>query len=695
MSGISWHFAHPFWLFWVFWLPATVLIWYTYATTRPAPSPPVRWFLFLLRTTALTLMLLLLWNPVLKFRREKVVPPRLAVLVDASQSMTFPPAKEDSLQQALERLKAALPVDVHWFYWGDSLLGPPAETLPNKPSRYAPWTDLATALRGIEELRIKENYQGIVLLSDGVVTRGDSPVETARNLRIPIFPYVIGDTLAPRDARLVDLSLPREVAVGETTAVQVTIGADAMAGERARLILTLDGRPVAESRLLLPEERFLLHRELTFAAPDTGIFKLTASLLTDGGEEITTNNNRLARYLRVIREHQTVRIVAGAPSFDLEMLEFLLGSDPHLTLETWLLTPGFRLPPAPSPADLLVLLDFPLRRTPPQILEVVKTDLEKSAVLWIPGPDIQWNYLEQQSELSGKPVLNRKVQALPARLHPAFGGESDLQYLRSRWRDLPPVFGMLRKIAAPASARSLLTDPEGDTLLLVREDPGRRRTGWLLVRDFWRWHFLFQGVEPGNTLCEDFLKNLTHWLGRSTGGERFTVSPAERIFPQQQPVQFTARLQDDGGTPITGARILVKIKGDSLETEFQLREQSHGLYSGNFGLLPPGNYHYSAEAQKGDLVFRQGGGRFSVETFNAEFLTPTADRDRLQRLAAVAGGRILNSCPDSSWFGDLEFFNTLRTTERETELRNKWYLFLVIVVLLGGEWFLRKYFHLL
>jgi hypothetical protein len=82
--------------------------------------------------------------------------------------------------------------------------------------------------------------------------------------------------------------------------------------------------------------------------------------------------------------------------------------------------------------------------------------------------------------------------------------------------------------------------------------------------------------------------------------------------------------------------------------------------------------------------------KFSITSFNPEFLNTNANPELLQGLADVTGGK---SGPPDSLFNIVQAMNfpgRESISTREIELYNLPLLLVVIIVLLSLEWFIRK-----
>ncbi len=180
-------------------LAAAGLTWWTYGRSVPRVPTARRLLLSALRGAALFIVLILLFEPVLRRIEATEEPPVLAVLVDGSQSL----GREDgeggaaAARDALRRLPDLDGAEAR-LYTFDAEAAPldgPADSLRFEGVR----TDIAGALQRIERDLDAQNLGGVLLISDGRYNTGRNPIYLAERYDVPIYTTVVGDTARQRD----------------------------------------------------------------------------------------------------------------------------------------------------------------------------------------------------------------------------------------------------------------------------------------------------------------------------------------------------------------------------------------------------------------------------------------------------------------------------------------------------------------
>ena len=156
----------------------------------------------MLRGTALALVLLLLLEPVLRTSFVLRHPPVVAVLADRSASMTIVDRTGDRAELIRNLFTTVVPgaipagVKSESYSFGASLRGPLHQAPDSLTDEV---TDIAGAFTALAHERQRLNIGAVILLSDGMYTRGENPVYSAGVLGVPVFTVGIGDTAEQKD----------------------------------------------------------------------------------------------------------------------------------------------------------------------------------------------------------------------------------------------------------------------------------------------------------------------------------------------------------------------------------------------------------------------------------------------------------------------------------------------------------------
>ncbi|HET9883491.1 MAG TPA: hypothetical protein VFS81_17190, partial [Candidatus Binatia bacterium] len=205
-------------------------------------------FLVSLRACVYGLLIFFLLSPALVEKQVRQLRRPLTLLIDDSQSMTFPanprgapekaPTRLDLVKQKLtdgeEPLiqKLSRQYDLKIFRFGTSLEPIAPESVPQLKAQ-----DQGTQLLELLQTAAKETgpQSGIVIFSDGIANGDRQSLEGSSALPVPVFTVGAGDTEGFTDVRVTDLRTPEFAFRGREFKFDLTVRASGMKGKTVPL----------------------------------------------------------------------------------------------------------------------------------------------------------------------------------------------------------------------------------------------------------------------------------------------------------------------------------------------------------------------------------------------------------------------------------------------------------------------------
>lgn len=706
-------------------------------------------FLRAVRIAALILLLAALLEPVLTIERSSAGSPRLAILVDHSSSMRLPGSRDSTREaeaaRALEELRATLgdryDLDVSGFT--DHIAPSAASDANADPGGPTALGDV------LEEALVRQSQSpagAIILLSDGINTAGKDPGAIARNLPLPVFSVVLGDTQPPPDILVREVKANPVAYAGEPVAIRVVLSANGIASAGAALTVremrmkdgaATPGAVVARRELENAgkggEEEAVL--EFTPATAGLALYEVeisTAPISTAPDEAVTINNRRLVA-LDVRAKKTRVLCFEGEPDWDFTFLKRIFDADTTLAYDYLVrqkdgsFAPYGRGAPGSVPlhpsdlaayAGIIVSRISPSELPPATVAALRQFVASGGGVLFLDGPlsgaGLEAWHAAGWSELLPVSItpdprrgfsqsISRTTYAGQAHEITALGespGETD-----KFWESLPPVWIREgRYMSAPGAAVLLTgetTQPRAEMPILALSPTGGGRVGVLLARGFWRWDFVPASQSGGDHVAREFWMRLARWLAEPVERERFHLGPMRNVFQDSEPVAWSGRLFDESFQPISGARMNVKVhkinavdSRDERSFEATLYPDGPaGHYSGTLAALEPGMYHYEGEAIAGQGQTRRSwrtDGDFWVETMGPEYFQLASSHRLLALLGRASGGSAFTPRDIALLAASIpKGFHRARLVSH-VEMWNHWLLFASLASLLSVEWFIRR-----
>ncbi len=711
---------------WLFLLCVTVaggLTYWSYRSTVPPLSADWRGLLGGLRFLSLALICFLLFEPVLQQIQSSERPPVLAVLVDESESMRVVTAGDqassaagarDAVRPVLKTLQdEAVPGAVRFFGIGQSLRvlpGPVADSIQFDGAR----TDLASALQAVPKELQEVNLKGIVLVSDGQYNTGRNPLRVADRSPIPIQTVTVGDTTQRRDLRIRSIATNERAYLDSKVPVRVALTATDGRGEPATVTLEQDGRTLDRSEVRLPAGTGEVPADLTFEPKTAGLQRLTVRV-TELSDEVTTRNNVQTVSLRVLESKRQVLLLGAAPSPNVTAIRrvYERNADTEVTARIPQQDGSFiggALTEDLSSFDVVVCAGFPSAPVPEDTVERISTLIEDGTPALF--------FLDRQTDLSAwaehfAPVLPATPEATNTeftevsfslvgseRQHPVFRMENADVALFDR---LPPLEGSAVEWTPTPDARVLAraTQPSASAsapLLVVRSRAGLR-TAAFLGTGVWRWALLPSELEPADPLWPALASNLLRWVSTESDNSPVQVRPVASTFDGGEPVSFTGQVYNESMQPVSDATVEVTVTDSSgTDYPYTMEPVGQGRYTLDMGTLPEGSYRYEARARLEGSEVGTDQGEFSVAPLRLEYQSPRADPVLMRQLAARSGGTAYTPETVQDLPGDIatqaSFSSEVVRQTDEAELWRRSLFLIVILVLLAGEWTLRKYLGL-
>jgi hypothetical protein len=221
------------------------------------------------------------------------------------------------------------------------------------------------------------------------------------------------------------------------------------------------------------------------------------------------------------------------------------------------------------------------------------------------------------------------------------------------------------------------------------------------VDEIWRWRF-----RDTELRYNQFWLQLIRYLARSRVGRTELRLDRQAPYRRGEPIKITVRFPDEAPLPeadlevrVTAERRPLPAGGVTGEMETQTLtlariQGSRGSYEGLLTRTPAGTYRFwlSAPAVTGSKPHAE-----------CRVLPPPGEMDRLQmnradmeRAAEMTQGRFYTIADADNFLADLPGGRrvTLNSPLPPRLIWNHWVIFLVLLGLLGSEWFLRKRRHL-
>jgi hypothetical protein len=604
-------------------------------------------------------------------------------------------AVTDSLAGLGARLGPAIPLVL--FGAGESAdrLVPPDTALVANGNR----TNLASGLRSALASLGGAPVRAVVLLSDGRQVDADPPSSSVAG-GVPVFTVAVAARRL-RDVTVSEFSVPSSAFVGQTVNIHAVVRGLGVGGQAT--IVHFDDGGTSQSRTI----KFIDERPMSVDfnwTPHVGGAHRLMLRADDLPGELSLENNRAERWVKVFDRKYRIGIAAGADGPDLRIARAAISQLPWAELSSVSIGSTGAVPWTTEQigqCDILLLSGLQ-----PNALDKVQWDsvaasvrVHGSSVVLV--PDENGALAESTSAFVGLlpfaragptrwrvfPGVRGGFSLAPARgVHVLdFGDPTD-----AFWQGLPPVSRYLPIAPVKPGVRPLLIETESGTPALTEARLGRGRVFCVGTTETWRWR-------ASNAEYPDrFWTQLLRYAAGDSfeardGGVCLDADPIASV--PGKPVKFRVRITAGGADP-TSVKLRFHPVGSAGDARLPLvmRPIGSGSYEATVSDLPEDDFDVLADAGPAP-----GHPRVQLHihpSSEAEMADLTGDEAWLRRLAESSDGQFFRLDQLAQLPEKLRDLPVDLSHPVELPLWDGPYLFGLVLGCLAVEWGLRKRFGL-
>lgn len=716
-----------------------------------------RGLLVALRFFGVATVFLIVLQPELRLLKTAQARTHIAILVDASRSMTVEDAPAGGTRWAqgsgfANQLAAALEQKIplaatHVLTFDDTVTTAPE---PGASPQFGSRTDVGGSLRQLGERFRGERMGAVIVVSDGadhgglrreLLSQAEPP--TLESLGdVPVYTALAGDPKRFKDVGIADLAVENFGFVHNPVTVEAEIEVIGYPGKTVTVTLASEQGVVSTQNVVVTGTSFRKKVSFSFTPRRTGTFVYSVKIPKYSGEAVKDNNQRDFA-IKIIRDKIRVLHICGMPSWDERYLRGLLKNDPNVDLVSFFIlrTPydlqpysndAYSLIPFPTRElflealptfDLVIFQDFAYRNyfgfEQHLYLSALRnfvvdrgggfvmvggeqsfgpgmyrnTPIEEILPVYVGGPQGTTDLAPFRARLTGDGAR-----------HPITTLDFDPKTNAEVWQQLPQLVGT-NLVTAKSDSIVLATHPtrkapDGSPRPVVAISRiGKGRSMAVTADTTWRW--ALGSVAEGGTAApyQKFWQNSIRWLIKDPDLKQVRVTVGRDNVFAGESVQAQVSVVEGDWRPLKGAQVEVQAigpggqripvpkgtTGEAGEYRFEIKPTARGIW------------RVRATAYRGGQLLDRDQTVFAFDVADPELERAATDVAFLQDLAERGDGQLLPT-------DVAEAVRKIRVPpeapvriigERRETLWNRWEPFLVALVLLGLEWFLRRRWGLL
>jgi hypothetical protein len=660
-----------------------------YRNSRDGFSRTMSWVAAVFRFLSVSLLAFLLLGPLVERVTRQVEDPLLIFAQDNSGSVVLHAEAMDvaAYLEGVDRFLDAMEgrYQVRSYTFGEAFRASDSIGFEEKV------TDISEVFSGIDQHYSNRNIGAVVVASDGLYNRGINPLYVAAGKPYPVYAIALGDTTPRRDLLIGRVNHNRLTYLGNDFPVEVVVEARQGDGRSSRLTISRAGEILFSRVLDFTGDHDIqtIAAELTADAPGMQRYRAAIAPVED---EVSLANNTMDFYIDVIDGRQQVLILSHAPHPDVGALKMALEENENYEVTVSLFD---SFDGNLEAYNMLVLhqLPGPGRDLRGFVEQVAAAEL---SCLFIIGQQTDLAAFSQlRNGLAISPRSDAFTETLPA-LEENFSLFSVPETTKSLLPSLPPLFSPFARYTMAAGTQAMLNQRIGqvvsDQPLLSFSRAGGWKTGVISGEGIWRWRLSSYARTGSHAAFDELINRVVQYLSVREDRSLFRVH-AQAFLYENEEVRLEAELYNRSYELVNEPGVSVEIIGEdgqSFSYEMSRTSNAYQLVAGSF---PPGEYSYEASTNFGGERFAAGG-RFTVSPLNLEELRTIADHNVLFQLAEQSGGTLFHP---GQWeeladhlMGREDVNPVMYARKTFDELINIKALFFVILLLLAGEWFMRK-----
>lgn len=653
-------------------------------------SKRVKSIMFIARFLSVSIIAFLLLSPLLKTSVRTVEKPIIIIAQDDSQSIIFgkDSVLNSSFTSKLDDIASALgnDYDVKKYSFGENVKEGFDPLYPSKE------TDMSVMFDEFRTLYANRNVGAMIIASDGIYNKGINPLYASDKIKFPLYTIAMGDTNLAKDLILYKVNYNRIAYLGNEFPVEVILHANQLAGKNTVLTITGKDGVLKRKSIEINNDSYTETVLFTIEAKHTGIQRFSVSL-SPVEDEVSTHNNYHNVFVDVLDARQKVLLLAEAPHPDLAAIKLAIESNYNYEVEDYLVSDFNK---SFGEYNLVIMHQIPsVKYNSSRFYNQLKE--KNTPVLYILGSGTNMN---DYNNLNTGLIIEAQKQSFNESI-PMFNKDFTLFTISDNTieavKDFPPLLCPHGNYKTNNALNILFWQSIGNVdsgfPLFAFLQTLDTKQGVVAGTGLWRWRVTDFSKNNNHDAFNEIITKTVQYLSVKVDKSFFRIKGESNFFENEN-VEFDAEVYNDSYELINEPEVSFDIINSEEKTfpfSFSKTSTSYHLDAGSF---PVGNYNYRAKVKVGSKIYQQDGS-FTVSPVNVESINTVADHNLLYRMASKHDGKMFYPNQTEEIVNEIKSREDIKSVSyhkmRYNDLVNLYWLLVLIIVLIGGEWFLRKY----
>lgn len=637
---------------------------FLYRNNSTIISSKLSFTLFFIRASYVSIISLLILNPIIKSYKNYVEDPIIIIANDNSTSI-----KEDISQDLLLLEGKLKDFKLSYFSFSDKV----EDGLKKNTGLKTNFSNLFSELNNKFENR---NVCGVILASDGCYNSGLNPEFLSYDS--PVYCISLGDTSKFKDVRIDNVQINDINFLGNSFPLEVSISSNLNENENS-MITVWDGENMLyEKKIFLNSNENYNSYNLKLEAKKVGLQSLLVKIEPVSGEK-NISNNSFVTYIDVIDYKSEILILKESISPDLAAFKNSISGDINYNIEIKNYDDDFLI----EKYQLVVL--FRINKVPEKLLD------SKVPLMIFNSVGSYFKNFEKNKKIK----KSENYAPISTFINKKFSRFSFSSQLSKLINESPPLFSANSYHNIKGETDYVLSQINGQfksaNPIIMIKSINDRKIVFITAKGWWRWKLFDFYKNNNNNAFNELFSKLTKYLIVKNDKSLFRIKHANEYYENKE-ISIAAELYNDSYELVNNRQINLSISDDfSNEYNYVFSLEKKELIA-RLGILKPGIYNYIAKVDSSTF---QRKGSFNVKKIQLENVTDIANHQLLNKVSKISGGAVF----------PLSSLDDLVTTINKSDKKQKLIhvkenliglismpvILFLLFFLISLEWFLRKY----
>jgi len=632
-----------------------------------------------LRFLSVFIILLLLVNPKITITNGVEEKPELTILVDQSQSITHLNQTEQ-VKEILAKLKEnnalSNKFDVSIYGFGKQLTDSITNTFSERQ------TKIQQTLVDIQKVHRKP-HSPVVLISDGNQTYGQDYSYYKSKFQQPIFSFPLGDTTAVADLHIKAVNANKYVYLNNEFPIEILSNYSGNGTQESTLSVYRGKQKIYSKKLLFSKNKKSYFVTPKLKANKAGLHNYSVSLSPLEGEKNTINNKRQV-LIETIDQKTSVLLVSNTTHPDIGVLKRSIEGNKRRRLKIVKSTE----------VNVLDNIELVILYQPDRNFKKVYELCEKAQMplFTITGKKTDWNFINGLQRNYQKAQRTQVEDVLPV-LNSNFEIFNTDQFKLDKYPPLESSFGR-ETLQSPYETLLVkkIANVTTEYPLLAFWNTKNNSEAVLFGEGIWKWRLTNYKRDGNFEKFDDLFGKLIQYLSNKKVRKRLTITYENEYYTNNSVLISASYFNKNYEFDTKAQLVLVVTKEGEKESKKIPMELKGSFYEAEFSSLQAGIYRFVVNVQG---TKQKGYGGFVVQDFDVEKQFRNPNITSLTKLTSRNKGKLIYPNQIDDFIKELidnESYRPIIKYNKEQKSLIDWkFLLAILIMLLGLEWFLRKY----